>query len=240
MEAVFDFAGIGGGLRDPTYDENEDGQIDDVDRFSLAEFLGVDEPPIRITTLASNRLIVDRLEQLFGDDPSFNDETATAMKAEIMNDLHAGRKEEYTSSTGIAMLYQRATGTITETMTEVILTEKAHCPHQQRLLDESKKIFEELSDNPESNKVDFAGFYAGYAQAYFGCFTCDVTRSVLDVIDADDDGTIEWDEWRFWLLWALRQYPAITNIDELHEHVFRHGLLPLYLKMKKPGAGDKS
>ena len=48
----------------------------------------------------------------------------------------------------------------------------------------------------------YQSFYNAYLQPYFGCFTCDRTRFVLDAIHLDADQNIEWPEWRFWCLWG--------------------------------------
>ena len=50
VEAVLRFSGIGGGTRDPTLDFDGNAVIDEIDHFTLAEFLGVEDPrPILAT-----------------------------------------------------------------------------------------------------------------------------------------------------------------------------------------------
>ena len=60
--------GIGGGTRDPTLDFDGNGVIDEIDHFTLAEFLGVDDHPVRITTLASSLIawnnVLDKIRSL--------------------------------------------------------------------------------------------------------------------------------------------------------------------------------
>ena len=55
--AVFGFSGIGGGTQDPTLDFDGNGVIDEIDHFTVAEFLSVEDPPVHITTLASPALV---------------------------------------------------------------------------------------------------------------------------------------------------------------------------------------
>jgi hypothetical protein len=55
-------------------DLNDDGVVNEIDHFTLAEFLGLEEPPVRISTLASKGLAARRLGQRFGEDPLFMEE----------------------------------------------------------------------------------------------------------------------------------------------------------------------
>ena len=88
-------------------------------QFSMAAFFG-EEPVMRMTTLASTGMIVKRLEKLFGKDPQFTEERAKRMKEVMLEDLHANRKEEYMSAVGLAVLFDRSGGKLTEQMSEVI------------------------------------------------------------------------------------------------------------------------
>ena len=88
-------------------------------QFSMAAFFG-EEPVMRMTTLASTGMIVTRLEKLFGKDPQFTEERAKRMKEVMLEDLHANRKEEYMSAVGLAVLFDRSGGKLTEQMSEVI------------------------------------------------------------------------------------------------------------------------
>ena len=92
--------------------------------FSLAEFFG-EEPVMRMTTLASPKMVVGRLKKLFGEDPQFTEEMANKMLAKMLEDLHANRKEEYMSEVGIAILFDRSGGKLTSKMSDVIATVKA-------------------------------------------------------------------------------------------------------------------
>jgi len=87
--------------------------------FSLQEFFG-EEPTIRITTMASNKMIKEALEKIFGEDQQFTLQMGTQMKELILEDLKHNRKEEYQSPFGLAMLFDRAGGQMTAKMSEVM------------------------------------------------------------------------------------------------------------------------
>ena len=91
LDLSFDFAGISGGLASGALDEGND--------INLAEFFN-EEAPLRISTLCSERMIVERLKRLFGENEQFTEETALAMKKQMLADLTENRKEEYMSPFG--------------------------------------------------------------------------------------------------------------------------------------------
>ena len=84
MDLVFDFGGIAGGRQDD---------------FVLAEFYG-QTPPIRISSLSSNKMILDKLRLTFGENEQFYEGIANAMRETILKDLRENRKEEYMSDLG--------------------------------------------------------------------------------------------------------------------------------------------
>ena len=88
-------------------------------QFSMASFFG-EEPVMRMTTLASPAMIVKRLQILFGEDPQFTEERANRMKEVMLEDLHANKKEEYMSAVGLAVLFDKSGGKMTEKMNEAI------------------------------------------------------------------------------------------------------------------------
>ena len=100
LDLVFDLGDIAGGIRK----ENE---------FDIASFCG-EERPIRISTLASTQMIVDKLSKLYGDSPDFTLDRAQEMKQMMVEDLRKGRKEEYTSTNGFASLYRRSGHSLVE------------------------------------------------------------------------------------------------------------------------------
>ena len=95
--------------------------------FDMAAFFGV-HAPVRISTYASTAMILERLNGLFDDDPHssrFTEDIAICMKALIIEDLTSNRKEEYSSKVGIALLFDRAGGSLTEQMRDEIDKDKA-------------------------------------------------------------------------------------------------------------------
>nr|QPL12218.1 ilborin C [Halisarca dujardinii] len=95
--------------------------------FDVADFFGV-EAPNRITTLATVDMLKDRLENLFGEHKQFNDKICGRMKEVMLEDLRSGRKEEYMSEAGIALLFDRSGGKLTERMSKVIVSTENAAP----------------------------------------------------------------------------------------------------------------
>ncbi len=110
IESVFGFSGIAGGMVDASFDKDGDGVIDEVDHFSLAKFLGVEDPPIRINSLASPDLVIRRLKQCFGDHPEFTEDIARKMLQKMEEELCDNLEFEHTSPMGISQLWKKVTG----------------------------------------------------------------------------------------------------------------------------------
>ena len=103
VDQVFGLGGMGGDGSD----------------FDLAEFFGIEKTK-RITTLASNKMIVDRLTRLFGEDPQFTEKMAKKMKEQMLDDYKNNMKEEYHSPVGLASLFDKAGGEKTPAMIEAL------------------------------------------------------------------------------------------------------------------------
>ena len=103
VDQVFGLGGMGG----------------DGSGFDIAEFFGIEKTK-RITTLASNKMIIDRLTRLFGENSQFTDAMATKMKEHMLEDHRNNRKEEYHSSVGLASLFDKAGGVKTPKMVEAL------------------------------------------------------------------------------------------------------------------------
>ena len=58
--------------------------------FDLADFFG-EEPPVRMSTMASPEMIKLKLENFFGEDPAFTIDIATKMKEKMYEDLRNNR-----------------------------------------------------------------------------------------------------------------------------------------------------
>ena len=106
----------------------------------MAEFFG-EKPTTRISTLASAGMIVESLKECFGKHEGF-----TEKKAEekiVIEDLKINRKEEYTSKVGLALLYDRSGGKITEKMRDEIEKVKITEPYSKQLIPVVHKMWDE-------------------------------------------------------------------------------------------------
>ncbi len=215
LDLAFDFGGIAGG------------QLGEGD-FDLAEFFGV-ETPIRISTLASAELVQERLIDIYGENEKFTIEIANKMKEVMIDDLTNNRKEEYTSDFGIAVLFDRAGGKLTEDMCNVMAKVEPKLKLHEELIKKVREIWDEW-DNCETVRDDdcleFYSFYNGFMSPYFGCYECEDTRKGLQAIDMDLDGKVDWNEFKVYLYWALRQYPDTATTDDLLSIAFQKGLIP--------------
>ena len=214
LDWAFDFKSIAGGTVKKT-------------ELDLAKFFG-EEAPVRISTLSSDRMIRERLVDLFGEDPQFTLEMAQTMKKTMLADLTHNRKEEYMSAVGIALLFERSGGKLTVKMADVI--EKAEVSvHAQHLINEVRKISDEwdIEENKEvEDHLTFQSFYNGFMAPYFSFFACSGTQKALKEIDLHKNGYIDWNEFLIYLKWAMREYPSIEDVDELLSVAFRKGIIP--------------
>lgn len=199
----------------------------DKKEFDMATFFG-ERHVMRMTTLASPKMIVDRLTFLFGEDRQFTEERGQRMLEVMLEDLHKNRKEEYMSAVGIALLFDRSGGSLTEKMSDAIADEEPKRVHAQQLLDEIRMMWDEwdLRDGERDDKLEFDAFYNGFLAPYFGCYRCDETKLALKAIDMDEDGSVDWNEFCLYLKWAIRQYPETATAEELLSIAFRKGLIP--------------
>ena len=217
LDLTFDFSGIAGGqLESLTFD------------FDMANFFG-EQAPIRISTLSSEKMIVDRLTDLFGEDDLFAEDIANAMKATMLDDLRQNRKEDYMSSAGLALLYARSGGKLTPRMSDIVNQEEESKGYHQTLINAVHAIWDEWNLNPEAEGgfLKFEAFYNGFMAPYFGCFSCEDTQRGLKAIDLDKSGKVDWGEFLVYLKWALRAFPDIADCDELLSVTFRKGLIPV-------------
>ena len=199
----------------------------DKKEFDMATFFG-ERHVMRMTTLASPKMIVDRLTFLFGQDPQFTEERGQRMLEVMLEDLHKNRKEEYMSAVGIALLFDRSGGSLTEKMSDTIAAEEPKRVHAQHLIEEIRAMWDEwdLRDGEIDDKLEFDAFYNGFLAPYFGCYRCDETKLALKAIDMDEDGSVDWNEFCLYLKWAIREYPETPTAEELLSIAFRKGLIP--------------
>ena len=201
--------------------------LDVVRAFNVAEFFGV-TPPNRMNTLASSGMIRDRLVNVFGEDAQFTVEIGQKMKDLMLEDLRSGRKEEYMSAVGLALLFDRAGGKLTEKMSEVIANVKVKNQHHQDLIAELRALWDkwDLSDEVQGDdRLQFNSFYHGFMAPYFNSYQSD-TQKALSALDMDADGYVDWQEFLVYIKWALNEYPKIETVDELVDTAFQKGLIP--------------
>ena len=211
LDLVFDMGGMAG-----------------AGEFDLAKFYGV-EAPNRITTLASPKMIADRMVNLFGPNDQFTEEMAVNMKAVMIKDLTSGRKEEYMTPVGLAVLFDSAGGKLTPEMSEVITAVKLKSDAHRQLISDVKDIWNEwdISEGRSGdNRLEFYSFYNGFMAPYFGCYECEDSKKGLMALDMDHDNTVDWEEFEVYLKWALNQYPDTANTEELLNTAFQKGLIP--------------
>ena len=215
LDIAFSFGGIAGGKINK-------------DEFDMAEFFG-EKPPTRISTLASVDMIVQILIECFGENEDFTEKRAEEMKKVMIEDLKINRKEEYTSKVGLALLYDRSGGKITEKMRNEIEKVKVTEPHSKQLIADVRKIWDEWDSREEEvgdDRLQYDSFYNGFMAPYFACYRCDDTKLAMQAIDMDCDGYVEWSEFSLYLKWAVNEYSDISDVEELLTVVFQKGIIP--------------
>lgn len=195
--------------------------------FDIAEFLGL-EKTIRISNMASPEMILEKLKFTFGDDSQFTMKIALDMKAQMLANTRDGRKEEYNSQAGLAILFDQAGGKLTPTMAKIISKTTENTKHVDSLIDGIKNDWNQwdIKDKQVDNQITFDNFYKGFMAPYFGCYRCEDSQVALSCMDMDADGMIDWFEFKTYLVWAGRQYPRIENKQQLLDNAFRNGLIP--------------
>ncbi len=203
------------------------GSNPDDESFCMATFFG-QKPLMRMTTLASPRMVVERLKTVFGENTQFTEDVAQRMLEVMLEDLRENRKEEYMSKVGLAILFDRSGGKLTEEMAKAIEDEKPKTLHGEMLIAEIRKSWDEwdLRDGEKDDQLEFDAFYNGFMAPYFGCYRCDTTTRALKAIDMDQDGKVDWNEFSLYLKWAIHEYPETKDAEELLSVAFRKGLIP--------------
>ena len=199
-----------------------------VREFDMAKFFDV-KPVVRMNTLVGTEMIRDRLIEVFGWSKAFTLEIAAEMKEKMLDDLREGRKEEYMSEVGLALLFDRAGGKLTEKMSDVIASVEIEIYRHEELVAQIRKLWDtwDLQDEVQDDeRLEFDSFYHGFMAPYFGCYRCDLTKQGLQCLDMDSNGYVDWKEFLVYIKWALRQYPDVVNADELLEITFQKGLIP--------------
>jgi len=196
--------------------------------FNMAEFLGM-KREVRITNVVNAEMIVIKLKDLFGENEQFTEDIAKKMQETMLKNLADNRKEEYSSSVGLALLFEQSGGRMTKEMVDVV-EQHTECTHYiNELIDEVKVMWDEF-DVHHTEKMSFRNFYDRFMGRYFGCYICEDSQRALKAINIDGDDGIEWWEFHVFLLWAGREYPLTKNAEELLDITFSKGIIPAMLE----------
>lgn len=190
VEAVFGFAGIGGGVMDQDFDRDGDGDVDKTDHFNLASLFGLDEPPLRLHILSTPGQFEERMQQCFGEEcvieaiEKENAAFAIAQAAEggeamtvgarlhkqVHENLNNNVEAEYTSPVGLAKLYLQVVGNLIPEMEQAIAAEGADMEDwQKRMLDSAEAAFNGLVESTGSTdgRLSFEDFNREYLERIF-------------------------------------------------------------------------
>jgi len=214
VDQVFGLSGMGGNV----------GGFGSMD---LAEFFDITKT-MRITTLASNDMIVTRLTRLFGEDPNFTEARAELMKQQMLDDYKNNKKEEYHSPIGLITLFDKAGGKKTPAMLKALQEYEVKSLHIQELIEEIHDLWKlwDSSDGNLDGNITFDNFYNAFMKEYFGCYRCTQTQQALQAINVVDDDVISWDEFSIFLKWAGKEYPQVEDAEALLEKAFLEGIVP--------------
>ena len=133
------------------------------------------------------------------------------------------------STVGLAVLFDRAGGSLTVAMRDTIANMELKKQHSKHLLAEIRQmwnVWDVREDNKKDDMLEFDSFYNGFMAPFFGCYRCTETKKALQAIDMDADGQVDWNEFAVYLKWAIHQYPDIKDAEELLDVAFRKGLVP--------------
>jgi len=198
--------------------------------FDLAGFFGT-ENIVRISTMSSPKMIATRLKNVFGENDQFNEEIGLKMKELMIADMTNNRKEEYMSPPGLAVLFDRAGGKLTEAMQKKITEGAKLSPHAEEMIASIKNIWDTWDVCEEGQKsgdgmLEFDSFYHAFMMPYFGCYRCEDTKKAMQSLDMDADGAVDWEEFKLYLIWAMKQYPETKTEEDLLDIAFRKGIIP--------------
>ena len=133
------------------------------------------------------------------------------------------------SKVGLAILFDRAGGSLTGKMSDEIAKTELKSAHAQNLIAEIREIWDtwDVRDKVQGDDMlEYDSFYNGFMSPYFSCYRCNDTKKAIKALDMDADGQIDWNEFLVYLKWGMRQYPNIQDHQELLDIAFRKGLIP--------------
>ena len=133
------------------------------------------------------------------------------------------------SKAGLAILFDRAGGSLTEQMRDEVAAVELRSSHAQNLIQEVREMWDtwDVRDKVQGDDMlEYDSFYNGFMAPYFSCYRCNDSKKAIQALDMDADGQIDWNEFLVYLKWAMRQYPNIENSQDLLDITFRKGLIP--------------
>ena len=133
------------------------------------------------------------------------------------------------SKAGLAILFDRAGGSLTEQMRDEVAAVELRSSHAQNLIQEVREMWDtwDVRDKVQGDDMlEYDSFYNGFMAPYFSCYRCNDSKKAIQALDMDSDGQIDWNEFLVYLKWAMRQYPNIENSQDLLDITFRKGLIP--------------
>ena len=133
------------------------------------------------------------------------------------------------SKAGLAILFDRSGGSLTEKMRDEVASADLKSPHAQNLIKEVREMWDtwDVRDKVQGDDMlEYDSFYNGFMAPYFSCYRCNDSKRAIQALDMDSDGYIDWNEFLVYLKWAMRQYPNIEDSQELLDITFRKGLIP--------------
>ena len=133
------------------------------------------------------------------------------------------------SKAGLAILFDRAGGSLTQQMRDEVAAVELKSSHAQNLIQEVREMWDtwDVRDKVQGDDMlEYDSFYNGFMAPYFSCYRCNDSKKAIQALDMDADGQIDWNEFLVYLKWAMRQYPNIENSQELLDITFRKGLIP--------------
>ena len=77
------------------------------------------------------------------------------------------------SKVGLAILFDRSGGSLTESMSDVIANDDLTKPHARHLLDEIRKrwdLYDQRDEVQGDERLQFDSFYDGFMAPYFSCY----------------------------------------------------------------------
>lgn len=196
-------------------------------KFDMCDFFGI-KPEIRISNMAQPKMIKLKLIDTFGPSEEFTDEIVDAMINKMCKNATAGRKEEYNSIAGLAMLFDQSGGKLTKTMADKMSETNENTFKTDTLINEILEKWNscKTSELDEHNGLPYYQFYGLFLEPYFPRYQSEETEKALQALDMDENGMIDWPEFKTYLIWAGRQYPRIKTKEELYDKALRYGIIP--------------